>query len=60
MLSTTTTEMIVGLKSGKNTVPSFSSIAETENSVFCMGKKGMAGQMLWEHLEYFAETAVSV
>lgn len=24
-----------------------------------MGKQGMAGQMLWEHLEYFAETAVS-
>lgn len=56
MLSTTTTEMIVGLKSGKNTVPSF---AETENSRLCMGKQGMAGQMLWEHLEYFAETAFS-
>lgn len=56
MLSTTTTEMIVGMKSGKNTVLS---LAATENSVLCMEKKGMAGQMLWEHLEYFAETAVS-
>lgn len=56
MLSTTTTEMIVGLRSGKNTVPS---LAGTENSVVCMGKKGMADQMMWEHLEYFAETAVS-
>lgn len=55
MLSTTTTEMIVGLKSGKNIVPS---LTETENSVLCMGRKGMIGQM-WEHLEYFAETAVS-
>lgn len=56
MLSTTTTEMKVGLRSRKNTVPS---LAETENSVLCMGKKGMAAQMYWEHLEYFAETAVS-
>lgn len=54
MLSTTTTEMIPGLKSGKNTAPS---LADTENSVHCMGKKGVAGP-LQEHLEYFAEIAV--
>lgn len=52
MLSTIITEMIVGQKSGKNTV---SSLAETENGLLCMGKKRMAGQMLLEYLEYFAE-----
>lgn len=49
-------EMIVCMKSGKNTVPS---PTETENSILCVGKKGMAGQILWEHLEYFSETVVS-
>lgn len=52
MLSTTITEMAVGQKSGKKAV---SSLAETGNGLLCMGKKRIAGQMLWEHLEYFTE-----
>lgn len=35
MFSTTTMEMIISMKSGKNTVPS---PTETENSVLCVGK----------------------
>lgn len=52
MLSSAITEIIVGQKSGINTL---SSLAETGNGLLCMGKKRMASQMLWEHLEYFAE-----
>lgn len=48
---TTIAEMIVGQKSGITV----SSVTETGNGLLCMGKKRMASQMLWRHLEYFAE-----